>query len=182
MIASGTACSNRYSARAVSASALAHPRAAAPSIAARTAALSASPQRYSARKPHTSGVSLSHSSPAESHSAVIRARTGAVRSSAVSASDGADTMPTRENRSPAAASLRQHTGSGSPSTRQSTTSGHAWRSCAQSERRKSSFIGAFRLLPPQTAVSYCSVCISHSAFLSCRARRPTESPLRRRGK
>lgn len=92
-----------------------------------------------------------------SHNAVTRARTGAVRSRAVSASDGADTMPTRENGSPAAASDRQHTGSGSPSTRQSTTSGHAWRSCAQSERRKSSFIGAFRLLPPQTTVSVFAV-------------------------
>ena len=77
----------------------------------------------------------------------------------------------------------QHTGSGSPSTRQSTTSGHAWRSCAQSERRKSSFIGAFRLLPPQTAVSNCRVgCISVSAFLSCPASRPRESPWRCRGR
>ena len=157
MIGSGTACSSRYAARAVSASGDAQPRAAAPSMAARTAPLSGSPQRYSARKPQTSGASPSHGSPVASHNAVTRARTGAVRSRAVSASDGADTMPTRANGSPAAASDRQHTGSGSPSTRQSTTSGHAWRSCAQSERRKSSFIGAFRLLPPQTAVSVFAV-------------------------
>lgn len=183
MIGSGTACSSRYSARAVSASGDAQPRAAAPSMAARTAPLSGSPQRYSARKPQTSGAPPSHGSPAESHRAVTRARTGAVRSSAVSASEGAVTMPMRANGSPAAASDRQHTGSVSPSTRQSTTSGHAWRSCAQSERRKSSFIGAFRLLPPQTAVSNCRVrCISVSAFLSCPASRPRESPWRCRGR
>ena len=99
------------------------------------------------------------------------------------APEGAVTMPMRANGSPAAASDRQHTGSVSPSTRQSTTSGHAWRSCAQSERRKSSFIGAFRLLPPQTAVSNCRVgCISVSAFLSCPASRPRESPWRCRGR
>ncbi len=120
----------------------------------RTDALSTSPQRYSARKPHTSGVSLSHGSPAESHSAVIRARTGAVRSNAVSASDGADTMPTRENRS-ARRRLAQtaHRQRLALDPAEHDLRPHAWRSCAQSERRKSSFIGAFRLLPPQTAVS-----------------------------
>jgi len=67
-------------------------------MAARTALLSGSPQRYSARKPQTSGAPPSHGSPAESHRAVTRARTGAVRSSAVSTSEGAVTMPMRARR------------------------------------------------------------------------------------